>query len=304
MNTVLKRLERLNGAALDIGGTKIAAARIVSGRVLEHAILPTDGQAKTQKLIADCLNLLAGVGAMPEEPLGVSATGRVTASGEWSAVNSATLPNVERFPLAQVLAEGFSTVRVANDAAAAAWAEACFGAGVGASGFAYVTVSTGIGGGIVLNGRLVQSDDGLAGHVGFMTSRLSDTACGSGRFATVESVASGSAIARTAREQGFAISTAEVFERWRDSETWAGELVSRSAQAIADLGCNLKAALGIDRLVVGGSVGLAVGYLDLVREHVSREVDLFQPEIVAAGLGKDSPLFGALQLAIDAERGQ
>lgn len=281
----------ISGFAVDLGGTKTAAARIEDGRVTQRLQEATDAGAEVSAQIGSVAALLERLGYRYGAPLGVAVAGRVDVAGKWHAVNRATLSAIDDASLGDQLRARFGArSRALNDAAAAALAEARLGAGRGARNFAYLTVSTGVGGGLVLDGRLLESRNGLAGHVGFSSSRFSEALCGSGRRGTVESVASGKAIAR---EAGMADARA-VFESGQHTE-----IIDRSAAAIAALIADLTSILGLDRVAVGGSIGLADGYLDRVRAHLAREPELMRPEVEPAALGQDSGLIGALLAASD-----
>lgn len=284
----------LDGFAVDLGGTKTAVAQIENGVVTRRLQQPTDaGAALADQLIA-IEALLAEAGYKSGEPLGVAVAGRVDRAGNWHAVNKTTLSAITAAPLGAELAARFGVrTKAVNDAAAAAWAEAQLGAGRGTYNFAYLTVSTGIGGGLVLGGRLIESANGLAGHVGFVSSPLGETLCGSGRFGTVESVAGGRGIAAAA----YLPDARAVFE----SGAYEA-IIDRSARAVATLVADLTSILGLDRVAIGGSIGLAPGYLDRVATHLGKEPDLFRPELVAATLGHDSGLIGALLMAQQAGR--
>jgi N-acylmannosamine kinase len=218
----------------------------------------------------------------------------------WYAVNSSTLPSIRGYPLKQALLHRFDgPVSLMNDATAAALGEARFGAGRGVDSLGYITVSTGIGGGIVLDGKPLISPNGLAGHVGFTSLRHATGRCGSGRVGTVESVASGRAIARAAERTGReGLDAKEVFSCALKGKAWASAIVRRSAEAISELSANLVAILGLERIVIGGSVGLAKGYAALVRECLSVEPVLFNTTIVKAELGQNSALYGVLSMAV------
>lgn len=173
--------------------------------------------------------------------------------------------------------------------------EAKYGAGYAVNHVGFVSASTGIGGGFVLNGRLLQSSDGLAGRIGFMSSPRGNQPCGSGRIGTVESTASGTAISRKASQlRGEDTPTPMLFNYWRQGETWASDIINLSAGAVACLCADLTSALGLRRIVPGGGVGLADGYLALVRKHLSELPPLFHVDLAPAALGQDSPLYGAL----------
>ncbi len=289
--------EPLEGFAVDLGGTKIAAARIGRGMVEERLQTATDGRAGPEAQLMAIASLLQRLGHARGAPLGVAVAGRIDARGDWHAVNRGILEAIERFPLAAALERMVGAAACCNDAAAAAFAEAHLGAGRGSRHFAYLTVSTGVGGGIVLDGRLLQSANGLAGHVGFVSSPMGERPCGSGRHGTVESTAAGRAIAAEAETQGHPGADARaVFAAAASGEAWAEAIIERSATAVAILIADLTTILGLDRVAIGGSVGLARGYLDRVRKRLAQEPELFRVEVARAELGQDSALLGALAL--------
>ncbi|MFB2533216.1 ROK family protein [Paracoccus sp. p4-l81] len=282
----------LDGFAVDLGGSKIAAARITGGRLAARQQIATDGDGDWQDQVAAMAALLDDLGFRSGDPLGVAVAGRVDRQGGWHAVNTGTLRAIAAAPLGPELALFFGPrARAINDAAAAALAEARVGAGQGADNFAFLTVSTGVGGGIVLGGRLVDSASGLAGHVGFVGSRLGDGRCGSGRIGTVESVAAGRAIAAAA-------GVSDAREAFADPGHTP--IIDRSAAAVAALIADLTTILGLDRVAIGGGIGLADGYLDRVARHLSGEPPLFRPDLVRAALGHDAGLIGALIHASEA----
>ncbi len=285
----------LDGFAVDLGGTKLAAARIERGAVAERLSSPTDADAGPEAQIAAMAGLLVRLGHRRNAPLGVGVAGRIDEAGRWHAVNPGTLPAIAGFPLADALGRDVGSATCLNDAAAAALAEARFGAGRGSGSFAYLTVSTGVGGGLVMGGRLLQSANGLAGHVGFVSGRHAGGPCGSGRTGTVEGVAAGRAIASAAKAAGHPVAHARaVFDAATAGAAWADRIVARSAEAVGTLIADLAAILGLDAVAIGGGIGLAPGYLDRVRSALEREPELFRPRVVAAELGHDAPLIGAL----------
>ncbi|SMX48895.1 ROK family protein [Maliponia aquimaris] len=287
----------LGGFAVDLGGTKTAAARIENGQIAARRQAATDGAAGLDAMLDHVADLLAGLGYSPGAPLGVAVTGRIGSDGRWQAVNQGTLSAIDGVPLKVALDTRFGNAAVGNDAALAAVAEAHFGAGRASRCFAYLTVSTGVGGGLVLDGRPVLSPNGLAGHVGFVTSPLGSARCGSGRLGTVESVAGGRAIAKAAADAGHPDTDARtVFSEALAGAEWAERIVDRSAAAIATLCADLTAILGLDRVALGGSIGLAPGYLDRVERHLAQEPALFRVPLGPAELGQDSALLGALAL--------
>jgi N-acylmannosamine kinase len=286
----------LEGFALDLGGTKLAAARFSKNQLVEKAQIPTQADAPFEDQCAAMEKLLANLGFRHGDRLGVALTGRVDQNGLWSAVNGETLPQIKNIDVRNALQLRFGDrVSLINDAAAAACGEAHFGAGRNISRFGYITISTGVGGGIVLDGQPLISPNGLAGHIGFMRSPLGDQMCGSGRFGTVESVAGGRALAAAAAALGHEEFDAKaIYAAHQDGSQWASQLITRAAHAIAIQIADLTSIFALQRIAIGGSIGLADGFIQLITDQLTAEPAIFQPEIHPAKLGSDSPLFGAL----------
>ncbi|MCB2055551.1 MAG: ROK family protein [Geminicoccaceae bacterium] len=288
----------LTGFAVDLGGTKTAAARIEKGVVVDRREVATDGAADLAGQLDGMAALLRALDHRPGSRLGVAVAGRLTAEGIWSALNAGTLTAVQDAPLGRALRQRFGQAGLCNDAAAAALAEARFGAGRGCRIFVYLTVSTGIGGGIVVDGRPFESRRGLAGHLGFLSAPLGRDLCGSGRRGTVESVAGGRAMAAAATAAGHPGANArQVFDAALRGEPWAETIVERSARAVATLCADIAAALDPERIAIGGGIGLASGYLERIEAHLADEPPLFRVPLQPAALGPSGPLLGALAYA-------
>lgn len=296
MNSGRIELKLPSGVAVDLGGTKIAAARVTDGQVGQVLRAKTDGAGGADQQVAAICDLLTKLQLQANECVGVALSGRVSREGIWHAVNTDTLSGVASVPMKALLSEKLNRdVTVENDATAAAIGEYLAGAGQGVASFGFITVSTGVGGGVLLDGRPLMSENGLAGHIGFSTSRIAAEFCGSGRQCTVESLAGGRAIAALASKSGHpSLDAKAVFQAHLDGQAWATGLINHSAQAIAELCANLTAILGLQRIALGGSIGLAPGYLTLVRAELSKEPELFRPEVVPTQLGANSAFVGIL----------
>jgi N-acylmannosamine kinase len=286
--------------ALDLGGTTTRAALVRGGRVEQRSVAPTPAREGPEAAVAVAAGLLTPfVGRV--DAVCVAATGRVQ-DGRVTAVNRATLPGWDGFPLADALTELCGLpVRVVNDAQAATWGEARFGAGRGARDFAFVTVSTGIGAGLVAEGRLLRGARGLAGHLGFWELPGDGVAASHGApdggRAVLEHLASGTGIARAGSAVcGEPLSTREVFERAEGGDARARIVVQEAVDALARALVELRWLVDPERVAVGGSVGLAPGYLAALRGALVR----CEPEdplaVVAAELGADAGLLGAAAL--------
>lgn len=285
-----------NGVAVDFGGTKLSAARVTDGQIGPVHKTQTDRAGSADQQIDAICDLLSALDLERNERVGVALSGRVDFDGVWYAVNTGTLSGVQAVPIKARLSERLGRdVMVENDATAAAIGEYMAGAGRGVHSFGFMTVSTGVGGGFILDGRPLISRNGLAGHIGFTTSRIATEFCGSGRQSTVESVAGGRAIASLAEQAGHPNRDAKsVYEYHLAGQEWATQLITHSAQAIAETCANLSAILGLERIAIGGSIGLAPGYLALVKAALGDEPELFRPDLVASQLGPNSALLGVL----------
>jgi N-acetylmannosamine-6-phosphate 2-epimerase/N-acetylmannosamine kinase len=277
--------------SVDLGGSKILAALVRGREVLAKAEVATDrtvGPDAWLQRIAEIARPWAGAYARA----GVSVTGLV-AGGRWRALNPGTLNIPQDFEL-QARAEALLGVPVvlANDAQAAAWGEFAYGAGDGAD-LVFLTVSTGIGGGSVAGGRLLSGRGGLAGSFGQLLPFAED---GASRF---EDGASGRWIGAEGARIGLPEADARsVFAAAADGNAQAEAIIVRSAGRIARLCHGVQFMFDPDRIVIGGGVGLAPGYLDRVTRALAHLDPLVRPELVAARLGRDAGIIGMADLAL------
>ena len=286
--------------ALDLGGTMTRAALVRGARVEDRREAPTPAREGPDAAVEVAAALLAPF-VERVDAVCVAATGRVQ-EGRVTAVNRATLPGWDDFPLGRALAERCGLpVYVVNDAHAAAWGEARFGAGRGAADFAFVTVSTGIGAGVVAGGRLLLGARGLAGHLGFwslsgggVAGSVGETTAGQD---VLEHVASGTGIARAGSAAcGEPLGTRDVFERAAHGDRRASAVVQEAVDTLARALVDLRWLIDPERVAVGGSVGLAPGYLVALREALTRLEPDDPLAVVAAQLGADAGLLGAAAL--------
>jgi glucokinase len=196
--------------ALDVGGTKLAAAVVDdSGRILGRGRVPsptgTDPEALYEALLACAAAALRGADATPGDldGIGVAAAGpMVWPSGEVSPLN---MPAWRGFPLRKRLAEEFAAERVLihNDAVGLTVGEHWRGAGTGTANLLGVTVSTGVGGGLILDGHLYHGTSGNAGHVGHVVVEPDGPVCACGGRGCLEAIASGPNTVRHALDDGW-----------------------------------------------------------------------------------------------------
>lgn len=157
----------------------------------------------------------------------------------------------------------------------------------------FVTVSTGVGGGIVLNKKLLVGNHGLAGHIGHTLADPHGLLCGCGRKGCVESVASGTAIGAETLGWKQPVTAAKVFELAQLGNVHAENIINRSATAIAQMLADMKMALDLEVVILGGSVGLAPGYLERVIGVQKTLPDIYRVPLQAAYHRQDSGLLGA-----------
>lgn len=277
--------------AIDIGGTKIAIGLVENDAIVERRQFPTPIVQQAEHFAGTILEHATDwIGQFSR--IGISTTGLVTEQGI-SAINPDTLAFPAPFPLAQAL-EKLTKLPVAmlNDAQAAAWYEYTQ-LDNDTKNMAFITVSTGVGGGIIIDGQLHSGATGLAGHVGHFSIDPNGPHCGCGQIGCVEAIASGTAIKRFSDAQFTPnISNIELFSL-AQSNPIADEIIEQSAKAIATLCCNLKATLDLDIVVLGGGVGLANTYLERVQQHIVARPKAFQITVVPAKGDYDACLLGA-----------
>ncbi|TPM07401.1 MULTISPECIES: N-acetylmannosamine kinase [unclassified Mesorhizobium] len=285
----------LSVLAVDIGGTKIAAAEVSGERIAKRWQAPTPRTGRGDDLIAAIAELApkSGFGAVAVATTGIVRDGALT------ALNPQTLPIEDGYPIASAIERAFGMPPlVVNDAQAAAWAEFRLGAGRGFRNFAFFTVSTGIGCGLVVDGRLESGATGLAGHVGHAMSDPGGIPCGCGRRGCLETVASGTALARVGSQRlGRKVAAPDLFKAAAEGNGVAAEIITAAVVALANAFADLTAAVDVDCFAVGGGVGLADGFIEALQ---ARSLDLprvYRRPIVAALAGADAGLLGAAFLA-------
>jgi predicted NBD/HSP70 family sugar kinase len=286
--------KKLNGYAVDLGGTKTSVAHIQRGEIINQETFPTQGSLRLDAQLDLISSHLFSLGYSRKDNLGFAITGQIDRQGVWSAVNSETLPNINGAPLAETLKNRFGKVNCCNDAIAATLAEFYYGAAINVQDFVYLTVSTGVGGGVIVGNRLIESSRGLAGHFGFTSVNAKSYTAVANRQTTVEGSAGGKAIASAAAALGYDKNAKEVFMSAEAGENWANDIIETSAQAVADLCANIAVSLDPELIAIGGSIGLAPGYIERIETHLHRESAFFQCRLCSAQLTADGPLLGAL----------
>ena len=291
--------------ALDVGGTKIAAGLVnSSGELVCKATVPTphgDAEAvwgAAERLIAQMTadNAVSGVGISSAGPIHLPA-------GTVSPINIAGWRD---FPIVQHVAAMLPgvPVRLGGDGLCMALGEHRYGAGRGAQFLLGTVVSTGVGGGLVLDGAPYDGATGNAGHVGHVVVDLDGEPCSCGGRGCVETIAAGPRMARWARANGWTAGpeadAKELAEAANAGNALALRAFRRGASAVAGMIASVAAVCDLDLVVIGGGVAKSGALLfDPVREVLDTyaRLDFIRGvRVVPAQLGGDAGLLGAAVL--------
>lgn len=307
---------------LDIGGTKIAAGVVDDqGQLIASTRRPTP-DVDADSIVDVCVELVAELRADHEvEAVGVGAAGFVDAGR--SRVIFAPNVSWRNESLKDRLAKSIDRpIVIENDANAAAWAEVRFGAARGTRNAIVVTVGTGIGGGVVVENKLLRGSGGMAGEIGHIVVKARGRRCGCGQFGCWERYGSGRALVHEARELAtYAPDRAVRLLELADGrpELITGLHVSHAAaegdpgaiecfnivgewlgMGMADLG----AIFDPDAFVLAGGVSeagelLRAPTVDSLDRHLTARAHREVPPVHLATLGNDAGIIGAADLARD-----
>jgi glucokinase len=277
---------------LDLGGTNIKRVVLDGDEIVERDSEPTRSDQGVNAVL-DRLAALARE-AGPVASVGVALPGLFDTEGR-----AVLLPNLHGDwvgrPIADPLADALGRpVRLINDGHAFALAEARIGAARGAEDVLCIVCGTGIGGGLVIGGRLHLGVEDRAGEVGHHTVVEDGPLCGCGNHGCLEMLAGARAIAAAAQQPSFD----DVVASARRGDERAGEAIRRAAAYIGIAIANLTIFITPERIVVGGGVAEAGELLlDPLRAEVQRRAGRVAPlhaiEIVRATLGADAGAVGA-----------
>lgn len=302
---------------IELSGSKLRAARVSSDGVIEERLdaqMASDGLveqvAKLVKSLSQNGNTVAAVG--------IAIPGLVNRQSD-RVIASKDVPGVVRENLHAELMEATGLrFELENDANAAAYGEFKIGAGRGSRDLFYITIGEGIGGAIIIDGKLWTGASGFAGEVGHITIDTEGAECQCGNTGCLETVASAPNIVRRASERLFRDSTSslsrlamnknftadDMAREARDGDDFSLMMIERTGKYIGTGVASVINLLNIERIVLGGGV-MQAGELILnpIIQEAKRRA--FQPcfeatQILAASLGDDAATIGAAMLARDA----
>ncbi|MBK1811774.1 ROK family protein [Clostridium sp. YIM B02505] len=304
---------------IDLGGTKISTALSdFNGNVVSQSIIATDAHEGEAAVLGRIIKTVEDViengkvDVVQVKAIGIGSPGPLNAK-TGIIITTPNLP-FKNFDLVSPIREKFQVpVYLDNDANVAAIGEFMFGAAKGTENMVYFTVSTGVGGGAVLNGKIYRGNTSNALEIGHATVAPDGPRCNCGNIGCLEATSSGTAIGKRAKEaleskvetslrNYKTVTSAEVF-----AEAAAGDAVSQDIidNALNYLGIGIANAVAIfdpEMIIIGGGVSKAGKIVfDKVQEVVNKRCFKNMSEackIVPAGLGTDAGVIGAVGLAI------
>jgi glucokinase len=306
---------------IDLGGTQVRVALVEGGEVRRRAAARTDVEGGPAAVLQQFKHLIGTICGVEERAhlagVGISAPGPLD-SETGTILRIPTLPKWEGFALREVLATDLGLpVLLENDGVAAAFGEWLYGAGRGLRHLVYVTVSTGVGGGVVVDGRLLHGRRGMAGHVGHLRMALEGPVCSCGTIGCFEAFAAGPALGRRARREA-TMHPEGLLGIWSASQIIEGRHVVEGArqsdptclallrEEAAYLGAGFTSLIHLfspERIIMGGGVSQAFDLLiDDIHAVIRRDaIEPFKDvPVVRAGLGENSGLVGAAALVSEA----
>lgn len=302
--------------AADLGGTNLRMAAVgADGEFLDSRSAPTPSSGDVEetveaivRLAVDCRDSISDLFEL--RSLGLAAAALVSAA-DGRIFSAPNLHQLDGCDLGVLLRTRLGVpVVIENDANAAAIGEHWLGAAKGVRNAIVVTLGTGVGGGLILNGEIFRGSDGTAGEIGHINVEPQGVLCGCGSYGCVEQYASATAIVRMAKELDPSVSedvtSLDLYRAGVRGDKNAVEVFRRMGSYLGIAFANLVNTLNPDVIVIGG--GVAAGW-DLYIDHVRRQINekaFQQPagrvKLVRAELGNHAGMLGAARLALQAGR--
>lgn len=303
---------------VDLGGTKIhTAISTSSGNILNEEVVLTEANKGYEQIVDKIKNsirkVMEGIDKSSIVAIGVGSPGPLDIK-KGIISEPVNLP-FNNFPIVEELVKEFSIKTfLDNDANAATLGEYLFGSGKGTENMVYVTASTGIGGGAILNGKIYRGSTSNALEVGHTTINLSGRRCGCGNNGCVEAMSSGTAIRKLAkdaldsrvktslREYKDEVTSKEVFIEASKGDSVSKEIVENALSFLGAAIANYANIFDPDVIVIGGGIS---GAGDIVFEIIEREMKkrCLGPiynhcKVLKSDLGSKTGVFGAIALAL------
>ena len=309
------------GFGIDLGGTTVKIAYFnEAGKMLEKWEIPTDTSENGIRILPD---IAASVRAFLTERkiadsdilgLGIGVPGPVNAKG---VVNRCINLGWDVFNIAQKLTEltGFP-VKAGNDANVAALGEFWKGGGQGCDNMVFVTLGTGVGGGVVVNGKVIDGVHGAGGEIGHITVNRHETAvCGCGKRGCLEQYSSATGVVRCMKKlldenpdtpcvlRGTEFAAKDVFDAARNGDALAAREVDEMSDTLGMALANIASTVDPEAFLVGGGVARAGDVLFApLNKHFQEYAfkSCRETPIKQASLGNDAGIYGAVRLIVGA----
>jgi glucokinase len=318
--------------AVDIGGTKIKTAVFsINGQMLANDVFPTiaeDGvNSVIERLKSGIDNLLSRNKLNPVHlmGIGVACAGGIDSTSGIVVTASPNLPGWDGLPLRSIIEEKYGiSAFLLNDASSAALGEQRYGAGQDVQNLVLVTLGTGIGGGIIIDGQLYLGARGSAGELGHMTVDEGGPVCGCGNTGCLEVLVSGRAVAReairrisrgeksslTGMMEGKVedITSEQVAAAAAAGDSLAMDVLSRAAHYLGVGLVNIVNAFNPEMIILGGGMAeLDSLYVEPAKKLVMERafsISTQKLSIVTAQLGNEAGVYGAAAYAIEQKTGR
>ncbi len=308
------------GFGADVGGTTIKMGLFkTDGSLLDKWEIPTDTSEKGSHIIQNIADSVEakmtekGLSKEEVEGIGIGVPGAVDKNG---VVNKAVNLGWDVIPLEEELGKlSGMKVKVGNDANVAALGENWMGSGKGLDSIVMVTLGTGIGGGIIINGKIVTGANGAAGEIGHIVVNSNEIeACNCGHYGCIEQYASATGIVRMAkrtlavkedaskmRDFGDDLSAKDIFDLAKAKDDLACEVVDEVCGMLGSTMGKIACVINPDAFVIGGGVSKAGQIIidsltEKFREeafHASKDT-----KIILATLGNDAGIYGAMRMLL------
>lgn len=310
---------------IDLGGTKISGAiSDLEGNILSQDTTPTlaeEGEeAVLNRIIKVIEKVMSDSGKNSEEvkAIGIGSPGPLDAK-KGIIITTPNLP-FKDFALVEPIKKKFGiNTYLDNDANVAAIGEYLFGAGKGTKNMVFITVSTGVGGGAIINGDIYRGNTSNALEIGHTTLVEDGPRCNCGNYGCTEALASGTAIAKRAKEAIESgaktsltsyekVTSYEVFVEAKKGDKVASDIADKCLNYLGICVANIVNTFDPEMVIIGGGVSKAGNIVfDKVKEVVNIRAFKAMAEackIVPAGLGTDAGVIGAVALALLESRNQ
>ena len=311
------------GFGVDIGGTTCKIGLFeTTGNMIEKWEIPTDTQDNGKNILPDIASSLRekmaerGINNAEVSGIGVGIPGPVRADGSVPYCVNLGWKDMDVAGVLEPLMDGIE-VKAGNDANVAALGEMWQGGGKGCENVVMVTLGTGVGGGIIINGEIVPGANGAGGEIGHITVNEDEqVSCNCGRYGCLEQYASATGITRLAKERlaqehsaslldkTEEITAKEVFDAYKENDRTAMEIVEKFAQILGNALSNIACVVDPEVFVIGGGVSKAGrSLLNAVEKQFRKSAfpSCANIKFELASLGNDAGMYGSVKMILDGE---